>query len=90
MQFATLEEIAEKWGITPRQVRSYCAKRRIPGAMLAHGAWRIPKDAAKPERKSRRTFPTTCHRKFGHTKIAEKALAEQAKSEGEMKEVRSE
>jgi Fic family protein len=29
-------------------------------------------------------------RKFGHTKIAEKALAEQAKSEGEMKEVRSE
>ena len=28
--------------------------------------------------------------KFGHTKIAEKALAEQAKSEGEMKEVRSE
>ncbi len=29
-------------------------------------------------------------RKFGHAKIAEKALAEQAKSEGEMKEVRSE
>ena len=28
--------------------------------------------------------------KFGHTKIAEKALAEQAKSEGEMKEVLSE
>ena len=29
-------------------------------------------------------------RKFGHTKIAEKALAEQAKSEREMKEVLSE
>lgn len=59
MQFAIIDEIAEKWGITPRQVRSYCAKGRIPGATLAHGEWRIPKDAAKPERKSRRTFPTT-------------------------------
>ena len=90
MQFATIEEIAGKWGITPRQVRSYCAKGRIPGATLAHGEWRMPEDAAKPERKSRRTFPTTCHRKLGHTKIAGKALAEQAKSEREMKEVLSE
>ncbi len=59
MHFITIEEIAAKWGITPRQVRSYCADNRIAGAILEHGEWRIPADAAKPERKRRRTFPTT-------------------------------
>ena len=59
MQLVTIDEIAEKWGITPRQVRTYCANGRIPGATLTQGEWRIPKDAVKPGRKSRRTFPTT-------------------------------
>lgn len=59
MDFMTIEEIAAKWGITPRQVRSYCANNRIAGATLEHGEWRIPANAAKPERKRRRTFPTT-------------------------------
>ncbi len=59
MHFVTIDEIAAKWGISPRQVRAYCAKGRVPGATLDHGDWRIPDGAAKPERKSRRTFPTT-------------------------------
>ena len=59
MPFATIDETASKWGITPRQVRTYCAKGRVSGAMLDHGEWRIPADAEKPERKSRRRFPTT-------------------------------
>ena len=59
MDFMTIEEIAAKWGITPRQVRSYCAANRIAGATLEQGEWRIPANAAKPERKRRRTFPTT-------------------------------
>ena len=59
MQLVTIEEVAEKWGVTPRQVRSYCANGRIPGAVLERGEWRIPKDAVKPERKRRRTSPTT-------------------------------
>ena len=59
MDFVTIEAIAAKWGITPRQVRSYCVGNRIEGATLAHGKWRIPSHAAKPERKRRRTFPTT-------------------------------
>ena len=59
MNFIAIEEIAAKWGITPRQARSYCAGNRIPGAILEHGEWRIPADAGKPERKRRRTFPTT-------------------------------
>ena len=59
MHFVTIDEIAAKWGISPRQVRTYCAKGRVLGATLDHGDWRIPENAAKPERKSRRTFPTT-------------------------------
>lgn len=59
MDFLTIEEIAAKWGITPRQARSYCANSRIPGAIFEQGEWRIPANAVKPERKRRRTFPTT-------------------------------
>ena len=59
MHFITIGEVAAKWGITPRQVRTYCAKGRIPNATLLHGEWHIPDDAIKPERKSRRTFPKT-------------------------------
>ena len=35
-------------------MRDYCAKGRIPGATLIGKAWRIPADAEKPSRKSRR------------------------------------
>ena len=59
MDFLTIDEIAARWGITPRQVRSYCADNRITGATLERGEWRIPANASKPERKRRRTFPTT-------------------------------
>lgn len=59
MLFVTIEDTASKWGITPRQVRTYCAKGRVLGVTFEHGEWRIPEDAAKPERKPRRTFPTT-------------------------------
>ena len=59
MHFATIDETAARWEISPRQVRTYCAKGRVPGATFDHGEWRIPADAVKPERKPRRTFPTT-------------------------------
>ena len=59
MKYATIEDIAVKWGITSRQVRTYCANCRILGVIMRHGEWQIPEDAIKPERKSRRTFPST-------------------------------
>ena len=59
MQYMTIEETADKWGITPRQVRAYCTAGRIPGALLSRGEWLLPEDASKPERKKRRIFPTT-------------------------------
>lgn len=48
MDYMTLKEAAEKWGVTPRRVNYYCAGRRISGAVKMAGVWLIPKDAEKP------------------------------------------
>ena len=48
MDYITLKEAAEKWGVTPRRVNYYCAAGRIPGAVKMANIWLIPKDAEKP------------------------------------------
>ena len=48
MDYMTLKEVAEKWGVTPRRVNYYCAAGRIPGAVKMAGVWLIPKTAEKP------------------------------------------
>ena len=164
MKYMSVAEAAKKWGVTPRQVRNYCAKGRLDnvvGEMETCPARNVRREMAGAEKSfenlldlhvrfeqihpfqdgngrvgrlillkeclkysitpfiiaddmrtfyylglqewrqgSRLRLLDTCRtaqdifivglRKFGHAKIAEKALAEQAKSEGEMKEVRSE
>ena len=48
MDYMTLKEAAEKWGVTPRRVNYYCAGGGIPGAVKIAGVWLIPKNAEKP------------------------------------------
>ena len=48
MDYMTLKEAAEKWGVTPRRVNYYCAGGRISGAVKMAGVWLIPKTAEKP------------------------------------------
>ena len=48
MDYMTLKEAAEKWGVTPRRVNYYCAGGRIPGAVKMAGVWLIHKAAEKP------------------------------------------
>ena len=48
MDYITLKEASEKWGVTPRRVNYYCAAGRIPGAVKMATIWLIPKDAEKP------------------------------------------
>ena len=48
MDYMTLKEASEKWGITPRRINYYCAAGRIPGAIKMATIWLIPKDAEKP------------------------------------------
>ena len=47
MDYMTLKEEIEKWGILSRQVTYYCVEDRIPGAVKIAGVWLIPKDAEK-------------------------------------------
>lgn len=48
MDYMTLKEAGEKWGISPRQINSYCSEGHIPGAEKKGRVWLIPKDAEKP------------------------------------------
>ena len=48
MDYMTLKEVAEKWGVTPRRVNYLCAAGRIPGAAKKASVWLIPKTAEKP------------------------------------------
>ena len=48
MEYMTLKEASEKWGVTPRQINYLCAGGRIHGAVKMATIWLIPKDAEKP------------------------------------------
>ena len=54
MDYMTLKEASEKWGITPRQINYLCADGRILGAVKVATIWLIPKDAEKPADKLRK------------------------------------
>lgn len=50
MDEISVAKMAEKWGISQRSVRNYCAQGRIVGARLIGKTWYIPENAKKPER----------------------------------------
>ena len=54
MEYLSVAKMAEKWGISERSVRNYCAQGRIAGAKLIGKTWYIPEDAQKPERTNRK------------------------------------
>ena len=51
MEYRSVAEMAELWGISERTVRNYCAERRIEGAVLIGKTWKIPADAVRPGRR---------------------------------------
>lgn len=55
MEYLDVREMAEKWGVSERMVRNYCAEGRVEGAKLESGIWVIPRDAEKPERANQAT-----------------------------------
>ena len=48
MTYMTVQQAAEAWGITVRQVQSYCNRGRVPGAQKFGAAWQIPAGTPKP------------------------------------------
>jgi hypothetical protein len=49
MDYLTVKEAGEKWGITGRMVTYYCEAERINGAVKKGNLWLVPADAEKPE-----------------------------------------
>ena len=54
MRYLSAAVMAEKWHVSERSVRNYCAKGRVTGAVLAGRIWNIPENAEKPERINKR------------------------------------
>lgn len=48
MDYMTLKEAAEKWGVRLCRVNYYCAGGHISGAVKLADVWLIPKTAEKP------------------------------------------
>lgn len=46
--YITVEEAANKWGITVRQVQILCKENRIAGVARLSRIWIIPENAQKP------------------------------------------
>ena len=47
MDYMTLKEVSEKWGITPRGINYLCSSVRIRGAIKVAAIRLIPKNAEK-------------------------------------------
>ena len=60
MDYISVREAADKWGITSRMVNYHCAAGRIEGAQKIGNMWVVPKDAVKPaDRRRKKTEKPT-------------------------------
>lgn len=48
--YLSVQETANKWGVSARWVNEYILAGRIPGCERFGHVWAIPEDAVKPER----------------------------------------
>lgn len=49
MEWISVKEAADKWGLTPRMVVYHCVSGRIKDVQKIAGVWLLPRDAARPE-----------------------------------------
>lgn len=50
MKYISVSQYAEKFGISERTARNYCANGKIEGAFLTGKTWNIPEEASLPRR----------------------------------------
>lgn len=58
MEYITVKQAAEKWGVTPRRVQILCAEERIKGAYRFGRSWMIPSHAVLPNARKKEDDPT--------------------------------
>ncbi len=49
MDYLSIKQTSEKWGISTRRIQVLCGEERIPGATKIGSYWAIPSDAEKPK-----------------------------------------
>lgn len=51
MEYLSIRQTAEKWGISGRRIQRLCTEGRIPGATKIGSYWAVPANADKPKDK---------------------------------------
>ena len=49
MEYLSIKQTSEKWGISVRRIQTLCSNGRIQGAQKIGYSWIIPLDAEKPK-----------------------------------------
>ena len=49
MDYLSVKQVSELWGISKRRIQTLCTEKRIPGAMRVGSYWAIPANAEKPK-----------------------------------------
>ena len=49
MEYCSIRQISDKWGISVRRIQVLCVEKRIPGAVKIGYSWAIPANAEKPK-----------------------------------------
>lgn len=57
MEYLSVSQFAEKFGISERTARNYCATGKIEGAFLTGKTWNIPADATLPRKGKNKVSP---------------------------------
>ena len=57
MDFISVSQFAEKYGVSERTARNYCAVGKIEGAFLTGKTWNIPAGAILPQKKKQKIYP---------------------------------
>ena len=57
MDYISVKQFAERYGVNERTVRNYCASGKIDGAFLTGKTWNIPEDAVLPKKRKKKPSP---------------------------------
>ena len=49
MEYLSIKQTSEKWGISTRRIQILCNEGRIKGAVRIGSYWAIPSDVEKPK-----------------------------------------
>lgn len=49
MDYISIKQLSEKWGISTRRIQILCRDGRVPGAIRIANTWAVPADVSKPK-----------------------------------------